>query len=73
MFILKFEEMLKTTVIMVFFFKLFLASHDVNYSARLNCVHHILWISKAPLASASRTLNIDYMIDMKCNMRHDNI
>lgn len=41
MFILKFEEMLKTTVIMVFKKKMFLASHDVNCSACLNCVHHI--------------------------------
>lgn len=73
MFILKFEEMLKIIVIMGFFFKLFLVSYDVNYSVRLNCVYYILWILKVFLVSVLRILNIDYMIDMKCNMRYDNI
>lgn len=56
-----------------FFFKLFLVSYDVNYSVRLNCVYYILWILKVFLVSVLRILNIDYMIDMKCNMRYDNI
>lgn len=41
MFILKFEEMLKIIVIMVFFKKLFLVSYDVNCSVCLNCVYYI--------------------------------
>lgn len=32
-----------------------------------------LWILKVFLVSVLRILNIDYMIDMKCNMRYDNI
>lgn len=56
-----------------FFLKLFLVSYDVNYSVRLNCVYYILWILKVFLVSVLRILNIDYMIDMKCNMRYDNI